>query len=306
MKRLAAIVIVLILVAAWREPVQASGNGITVSIPPAPIRAAPGETMRIPFRVSNNDRERAVQFSIVQRALSLGDDGRIDVLPDPDPAFATLNLPTDEQTLDPGAYRDYTFDLTVPVLAPDMYLVGFLISIHNELVGDVNVQGRVATFATLDVPGVRDRRLHAELHLPGFRLGTSASGQVVLSNIGGASFSTWGEIDTGGSPPDRIPKTFLAAGHQRSIGVSTSTKWGIGRKQVSISVYHNITDSQTGVDKVTATVWFVHPAYIAEGATLLLAGALACIEWLRRRRARSLRFHPIPLPVEHQKRSDAA
>jgi hypothetical protein len=306
MKRLVAISIVLITVAAWHAPAYASGNGITVSIPPAPIRAAPGEMAQIPLRISNNDGEHAVQFSIVQRALSLGDDGRIDVLPAPDPAFAAINLPPDEQTLDPGTYRDYMFALTVPTLAPDMYLIGLLISIHNEHVGDVSVQGQVATFATLDVPGVRDRRLHAELHLPSFRLGTSTSGSAVLSNIGGASFNAWGEIETGGSPPVRIPNTFLAAGRQRSIAVSTSSKWGIGRMQVTVRIFHNITDSQTGVDTVSATVWFVHPAYIAEGVTILVAGALAGIEWLRRRQARKRQVSPVRLPVERDKRSDAA
>jgi hypothetical protein len=306
MKRLAAIVIVLIAVAAWPAPARAGGNGITVSIPPAAIHAAPGEIAQIPVRISNNDREHAIQFSIVQRALSLGDDGRIDVLPDPDPAFATLNLPAGEQTLGPGAYRDYTFDLTVPSLAPDMYLIGLLISIHNEQVGAVSVQGQVATFATLDVPGVRDRRLHLELHLPGFRLGTSATGQAVLANVGGASFNAWGEINTGGSIPERIPNTFLAVGHQRSVAVTTSSKWGIGREHVTVSIYHNITDSQTGVETVSVAIWFVHPAYIAEAVTLLLAGGLACIEWLRRRRARSPRRNPVPLRWEPGQRSDAA
>ncbi len=306
MKRLVAIAIVLITIAAWPAPAHAGNNGITVSLPPAAIRAEPGVVAQIPLRVSNNNVDFAVRFSIVQRALSLGDDGRIEVLAEPDPAFATLSLPADEQTLDPGTYRDYVFDFTVPPLAPDMYLIGLLVTIHNEQWGAVTVQGQVATFATLDVPGVRDRRLHAELHLPGFRLGTSASGQAVLSNIGGASFQTWGEIDAGGGIPERIPKTFLAAGHQRSLDVSTSAKWGIGRKDVTISVYHNITDSQTGVDTVTSTVWFVHPSYIAEAITMLLAGALACIEWLRRWRARSRRVAPISLPVNDHERLDAA
>jgi hypothetical protein len=75
---------------------------------------------------------------------------------------------------------------------------------------------------------------------------------------------------------------------------------------VTVRVFHNITDSETGADTMTATVWFVHPAYIAEGVTLLLAGGLACIEWLRRRRAGFRLFKPTPLPVEHEKRSDAA
>lgn len=306
MKRLVAIAIVLITVTAWPAPAHAGDNGITVSLPPAAIRAEPGALAQIPLRVSNNNRDSALRFSIVQRALSLGDDGRIDVLAEPDPAFATLSLPTDEQTLDPGTYRDYVFDFTVPPLAPDMYLIGLLLTIHNEQWGAVTVQGQVATFATLDVPGVRDRRLHAELHLPGFRLGTSASGQAVLLNIGGASFQVWGEIDTGRGIPERIPKTFLAAGHQRSLDVSTSAKWGIGRKNVTISVYHNITDSQTGVNTVTSTVWFVHPSYIVEAITILLAGALAAIEWLRRWRARSRRAAPISLPVADHERLDAA
>jgi hypothetical protein len=75
---------------------------------------------------------------------------------------------------------------------------------------------------------------------------------------------------------------------------------------VTISVYHNITDSQTGVDTVTNTVWFVHPSYIAEAITIMLAGALACIEWLRRWRARSRRVAPISLPSDDHEQLDAA
>ena len=306
MKHLAIAAVMLSAVALWPAPARAAGNGITVSIPPAAIRAAPGETAHIPLRISNNDPDHAIRFSIVQRALALGDEGRVEVLANPDPAFASLNLPAGDEVLEPSAYRDYVFDMTVPSLAPDMYLIGLLVSIHNEQPGAVSVQGQVATFATLDIPGVRDRRLHAELHLPEFRFGTSAAGQVVLSNVGGASFNTWGEIDAGGAQPERIDKTFLAAGHQRSLAVSTSSHWGIGRKDVTVSVFHNITDSQTGVDTVTATVWFVHPAYIAEGVALLVAGALASIEWLRRRRARHVRRTPIPFRFEPPGRRDAA
>ncbi len=306
MKRLLAVAVALITIAVCPAPTHATGNGITVSLPPQAIRAAPGEVAQIPLRVSNNDSERAVHFSIVQRALALGNEGRIDVLPDPDPAFASLILPADEQTLDPVGYRDYAFDFTVPALAPDMYLIGLLINVRNEADGNVIVQGQVATFATLDVPGVRDRRLLAELHLPGLRFGTTASGQAVLSNVGGASFNVWGEIATGGSLAERVPKTFLAAGHQRSLAVSTGAKWGLGRKEVKVNVFHNITDSQTGVDTVSATVWFVHPSYIAEGITLLLAGGLASIEWLRRRLRRSRPSNMRRLPTEGWKRSDAA
>jgi hypothetical protein len=309
MKALAvAVALTFVAAAASLPAARADSGGITVSISSDPIRAAPGETVHIPLRVSNNEAAQPVHFTIAQRALSLDDEGRINVLEHTDPAFAALNVPGDEQTLDPGTYRDYAFELQVPPLAPDMYLIGLLVSVRNETVGAVNLQGEVATFATLDVPGARDRRLHAELHLPGFHLGSSTSGQAVLSNVGGASFNVWGEIDAGGGQRDRVGKTFLAAGRQRSVPVSTSTKWGVGRKRVTLNVYHNITDSQTGVDTVTATVWLLHPAYIAEAVTVLLAASLVFIEWLlRRRRARRERLSaPTPLPQDRRDQSNVA
>jgi hypothetical protein len=303
----AAVALTLVSMATSLAGARAEGGGITVSIPPAAIRAAPGETAHIPLRVSNNDSTHVIHFIIAQRALSLRDDGRIEVLPDADPAFATLDLPGEEQTLDPGSYRDYEFELQVPPLAPDMYLIGLLVSVRGETIGAVNVQGQIATFATLDVPGVRDRRVYAELRLPGFHIGPSTSGEVVLSNVGGSSFNVWGEIDTGGAQRDRIASTFLAAGRQRSVPLSTSAKWGLGRERVTINIYHNISDSQTGADTVTATVWLIHPAYIAEAATILLAGSLALIEWLRRRRARRQQPSvPMPFPHDRRDRSDVA
>jgi hypothetical protein len=292
----AAAALTLVAAATSLAAARADSGGITVSVSPDAIRAAPGDVVQIPLRVSNNETVQPVHFTIAQRALSMEDEGRITVLADADPAFAALNVPGDEQTLDPGMYRDYDFELQVPALAPDTYLIGLLVSVRSETVGAVNVQGQVATFATLDIPGLRDRRLHAELHLPGFHLGSSTSGQAVLSNVGGSSFSVWGEIDAGGGQRDRVGKTFLAAGRERSVPVSTSAKWGFGRNHVTLNVYHNITDSQTGVDTVTATVWLIHPAYIAEGVTVFLAASLALIEWLlRRRRARRERFSALTL-----------
>lgn len=309
MKALAvAVALTFVAIAASLAVARADGGGITVSISPDPIRAAPGEIVHIPLRVGNNETARPAHFTIAQRALSLDDEGRITVLEHTDPAFAALNVPGDEQTLGPGAYRDYDFAFQVPPLAPDTYLVGLLVSVRNEMVGAVNLQGQVATFATLDVPGERDRRLHAALHLPGFHLGSSTSGQAVLSNVGGSSFNVWGEIDTGGGQRERIGKIFLAAGRQRSAPVSASAKWGLGRKRVTLNVYHNITDSQTGVDTVTATVWLIHPAYVAEAVTALLAASLVLIEWLlRRRRARRERLSaPTPWPHDRRDQSNVA
>ena len=308
MKALALAVALAFVAAVTSLPTARAESGITVSISPDPIYAAPGEMVHIPLRVSNNESVQPIHFTITQRALSLEDEGRITVLDYADPAFAALGLPADEQAIDPGTYRDYEFELQVPQLAPDTYLIGLLVTVRNDTVGSVNLQGQVATFAMLDVPGARDRRLSAELHLPGFHLGTSTAGQAVLSNVGGASFNVWGEIDAGSGTAARVGKTLLASGRQRTLPVSTSAHWGLGREQVKVTVYHNITDSQTGVDTMTATVWLIHPSYIAEAVTVLLAGALALIEWLlRRRRARRARMStPMQLPENRPGQSRAA
>ena len=308
MKALAVAVVLAFVAAAASLPVAHAESGITVSISPEPIHAAPGDLVHIPLRISNNESDDPAHITITQRALSLQDEGLITVLDDPDPAFAGLALPIDEQTIDPGTYRDFVFDLQVPPLAPDTYLIGLLISVRSDATSSVNLQGQVVTFAALDIPGARDRRLHTELHLPGFHLGTSTGGYAVLSNVGGASFNVWGEISAGSGTAARVGKTLLAAGRQRTLPVSTSARWGIGREQVKVTVFHNITDSQTGVDTLTATVWIIHPSYIAEAITILIAGTLALIEWLlRRRRARRARMSaPTALPQDRPGRSRAA
>lgn len=309
MKALAVAVVLAFVAAAVSLPAAHAESGITVSISPEPIHAAPGEVVHIPLRVSNNGSADPAHITITQRALSLQDQGLITVLDDPDPAFAGLALPAGEQTIDPGTYRDFVFDMQVPPLAPDTYLIGLLISVRSEATSSVNLQVQVVTFATLDIPGARDRRLQAKLHLPGFHLGTSTSGQAVLSNVGGSSFSVWGEIDAGSGTTARVGKTLLAAGRQRTLPVSTSARWGIGREQVKVTVFHNIADNQTGVDTMTATVWLIHPSYIAEAITILLAGTLALIEWLlrRRRSARPARMSaPTAMPQDRADRSRAA
>lgn len=304
----AAVALTFIALAASPAPAYADGGGVTISIPPAPIRAAPGETLHIPLRVSNNDSARGIHFSIAQRALSLGDNGQITVLAEADPAFSSLDLPADEQALEPLSYRDYEFELLVPPLAPDIYLIGLLVSVRNDTTSTVNVQGQLATFATLDVPGERDRRVQVALHLPGIHFGSSASGEAVLSNVGGSSFNVWGEVDSGGAQRTRITNTFLATGRQRAVAVSVSAKWGLGRKRVTLDIYHNISDSQTDVDTVTATVWLIHPAYIAGAVTILLAASLAAVKWLRRRyHARRLRrSDPTPWPEDRRDQSNVA
>lgn len=259
-------------------PAVAQGTGaVGVSVPTDPVQARPGERVQLPLRITNPSDQR-LQVRVEQRALTVGSEGRVELLDGPDPRWRSqLVLPLEPLDIPAQGYRDLALPLDTPHLAPDTYLVGILVT---PLVADpgVRVVNAVGAYIPVDVPGPRDRRLHATLATPSVVWGGTADVAVAVRNTGASSLYFWGEHGR-----TRIEKMLLPTQQHRTIPVSIHQRFGIGRQRLSVRLYYNRTDAQVSQITLTRTVIFVHPAYPAVAAGLL-AAALA--RRLRRRQPR--------------------
>jgi len=158
--------------------------------------------------------------------------------------------------------------------------------------GQVHIIGAVGGLFVVEVPGPRDRRLSAWLDLPRSALSSTVTGRVHVRNVGRSSLYFWAEDRTSIAPggqagDDRVKRTFLPAGRQRSFPV-TVTANGLGRAHVTVAVFHNRADSEVVQDLLAGDVWLLPPPYLIGGGGLLglLAVGLLLLILLRRRRRR--------------------
>ena len=279
-----SIVVVLSTTVAGAAP-----RSIGVSVPADPIPAIPGRWVALPLRVTNPGAT-PVAVHIEQRALELGDNGRISVLTGPDPSWAPqLQVPPGPVDVPAQGYAEVSLNLRVPNLAPDTYLVGFLVTPMVPQSG-IQVVNAIGTYFAVDIPGPRDRRIAASLHAPAFVWGNSAQATVTVSNIGHSSVSFWGEAGS-----QRVLKTFLPSAHHRSVTVATSSHFGLGKQTVTVHLFYNgTTDAQVREVTVSGTTWFVAPLYpiVAAGLVLVVLAVVA----VRRRIPRTM-TRPTAVPV---------
>ncbi|MGH9013411.1 MAG: hypothetical protein ACRDZ1_05685 [Acidimicrobiia bacterium] len=282
-----------------QEQPPAPGSDLSVGVPPDPVIVNRGETATQLVRVSNRGKaELSVEFH--QRAISLGDDGAVRILDHPDPVWEQrVKLPSGVQVIPAEGYQEYDVELSVPDnAAPDVYLVGFLVTPVVSAPGRVRVINEIGSFLTIDVPGKRDWRLEADLDLPTFVLGSQASGEIDVRNIGRSSLQFWGDITKRISPwgvvdQDRIdPKLYLPAGKERAVPISASPRWGIGIVNVPVRVsYPSGTNGATSNEiLITKRVIVIHPLWVV-ALGLLLLGLVVYI-WRRLRRRRRARKPP--------------
>jgi hypothetical protein len=273
------------------------GNDLSVGVPPDPVVANPGETVTQLVRVSNRaTAELSVEFH--QRAMLLGDDGAVTMLDKPDPVWGQrVKLPGGVQTIPAEGHKEYDVEITMPDdAAPDVHLVGFLVTPVVRAPGQVRVINEIGSFLTIDVPGKRDWRLDADLDLPSFVIGSDATGEIDVRNVGRSSLQFWGDITKRISPwgavdQDRIdPKLYLPAGKERSVEVSASPKWGIGIVNVPVRVsYPSGTNGTTSKEiLLTKRVVVIHPLWLVALAVTVLM--LLAYTWRRVRRRRKSRL----------------
>jgi len=149
---------------------------------------------------------------------------------------------------------------------------------------------QIGSFLTLDVPGPRLRLLTGHLHLPSFVLGSKASGEMRVTNLGHAAVTMWGENDTTSSPggvfqQERLGPSLLPVGRSRSLAVTGKPRWPIGIVTVTARVtYPGRTAAETRQLVLTRRVIVISP-WVPAAVGGLIALLIAAV-WRRRRRRR--------------------
>jgi len=262
-------------------------RALAVSVPADPVPARAGGVARTLIRVVNPN-DFAVTVVIRSRTLALGDNGKVSIGSGADPRWAgRVRFPRTPLRIPAQSYRNVPLSISVPHLSPDLYFVGFLVTPVATGGGSITVVNQIGSFLTLDVPGPRLRLLTGHLHLPTFVLGSEASGEMRVTNLGHASVTMWGENDTTSAPggafqQQRLGPSLLPVGRSRSIAVSGKPRWPVGIVTVTTRVtYPGRTAAETREIVLTRRVIVVSPWVLAAlgGLIVLIAAA-----WWRRRR----------------------
>ena len=266
-------------------------RALAVSVPADPVPAKVGGVARTLIRVVNPN-DFAVTVVIRSRTLALGDDGKVTVGSGPDPRWAgRVRFPGAALRIPAQSFRNVPLAIRVPHLSPDLYFVGFLVTPVATEGGSIKVVNQIGSFLTLDVPGPRLRLLTGHLYLPSFVLGSRASGDVRVTNLGHASVTMWGENDTTSSPggvyqQERLGPSLLPVGRSRSIAVTGKPRWPVGIVTVTTRVtYPGRTAAATRKLVLSRRVVVVSPW--VPGAVGGLIGLPLATFWWRRRRRRS-------------------
>jgi hypothetical protein len=282
LRHLVAAALTALSLTAWVPSATASDRGggprsLAVSVPPEPTPIEPGARGSIPVRVVNPGA-RQVTVTIAGRGVELGDNGAVRMAPGPDPQWNGLvSIPEGRVSVAARSYVDVPITVRMPADAPpDLYFVGFLVTPEPGSSGDVQVVNQIGSFVTVDVPGPRDRRLEAELLLPGLSFGRRATGSIEVENVGPASVQFWGE--TGTAPEDRLDRMLLPAGRTRSIEVHTSSpRYLVGFVTTTARLVHpGRTDAQTLEILLTDRTFVISPLVF-----LALAPVLLVVLWWR-------------------------
>jgi hypothetical protein len=277
-----------------------AGRTIAVSVPPDPVSMSPGSTGIVNLRVVNPGRKR-VRVNVVGRGLTLGNEGKVSINKGPDPLWANrVRFPSKPFTVPAQGFKDLKVRVSVPKsLHPDLYFLGFVVTPVPSANPGVTVINQIGGFFTIDIPGPRDRRLAADLELPGFSIlgvhlyvGSVLNGTLHVHNIGHAAVRFWGETDstaTGGSPGQlRLPLSLVPSLRERTFVVSSRPGWPIGfvHTQVRI-VYPSTTEKTTSEILFTNSELVINPLVFVVLGILVLFAIWRRVLARRRRRRRS-------------------
>ena len=275
-------------VAAPASP-GAGSRSLAVSVPPDPVRIAPGARARTSIRVVNPGRS-AVTVVVRGHGAALGDDGRIAMTAGGDPGWqGRQSFSARPLTIPARGYRDVPVAIRVPArVAPDLYFVGFLVTPLATGQGDVHVLNQIGSFVTVDVPGPRERRLQAVLHVHGVTLGSQASGTLQVANVGRAAVRFWGENDvraSGGSPrQQRLQPSLVPVRRSRAFVVAGGSSWPVGMVTMTVHiVYPARTEAATRQIVLRKRVLVIHPWVVPAAIGLSVVVPLLLIRRRRRR-----------------------
>jgi hypothetical protein len=273
-------------------------RSIAVSVPPDPVSLGPGQVGIVQLRVVNPG-PTPVRVKVTGRGLTLGDEGEVTINGGPDPVWGDeVHFPSGPFTIPAQGFKNLAVKVHTPSsLQPDLYLIGFVVTpIPNQTTG-VTVINQIGGFFTIDIPGPRDRRLAADLELPGWSIlglhvfvGSDLNGTLHVHNIGQAAVRLWGETDTtttGGSPGQmRIPMSLVPSLRERTFVVVAKPAWPIGFIHIQARIVYPTTTETTTTEIVfTRSVLVIDPLVLVILAILLVAVIWWRVRAGRRRRA---------------------
>src|SRR5439155_8538712 len=291
--------------AADPSPSPSVERSIAVSVPPDPVSLRPGQVGVVQLRVVNPGTT-PVRVKVTGRGLTLGDEGEITINDGPDPLWGDkVHFPSGPFTIPAEGFKNLAVKVHTPSsLQPDLYFLGFVVTpIPNPTTG-VTVINQIGGFFTIDIPGPRDRRLAANLELPGWSIlglhvfvGSDLIGTLHVHNVGQAAVRFWGETDTtttGGSPGQmRIPISLVPSLRERTFVVAGKPAWPIGFVHIQVRVvYPTTTESTTTEILFTRSVLVIDPRTLVVLAVLVLVVIWRRVRAGRRRRAATRREDP--------------
>jgi hypothetical protein len=286
-----------------------AGRSIAVSVPPEPVSLSPGKTGIVRLRVVNPGHTR-VRVSVVGRGLTLGNEGKVAINKGPDPLWANkTHFPQKPFNVPAQGYKDLKVRVHVPrSLSPDLYFLGFVVTPIPNANKGITVINQIGGFFTIDIPGPRDRRLTADLELPGFSIlgmhlyiGSELNGTLHVHNVGHAAVRFWGETDstaTGGSPGQlRIPVSLVPSLLERTFVVSSKPGWPIGFVHTQVRIVY-----PTTTEKTTSEILFSRSNLVINPLVFVVLGILVLVVIWRRVLSRRRRRSAVPGTVTAPRR----
>jgi hypothetical protein len=295
---------------ALAAPELSETVGLAVSTQPEPMEAAAGTTVDTWLVLANTG---AQPLEVRVRAVRLvpQDDGRLQVVDEPDPLWTGRVRLAATTTVPPKTRKRLPVQLDVPAESlPDLYLVGLLVVpiTPDRPAGQVTVRGRILAVLTIEVPGPRERKLTVDLgKLPRLRIGHSIAGHLTIRNIGDATAQTRGQVRVDSATDGANHAVIAATGErQRLMPAGTSRefdytwrtdRWFTLARPTALVTYGN---GGPGLAEVIATgppVLLLSPGLVVLIAALVTAAAAAIWRLIRRRRGTRL-----PLPAHRRSR----
>lgn len=285
---------------------------LTVSTPADPLPARPGAVLRTWLRISNNGTS-PLPVTISPASVQLADNGATHLSPQEDARFAgRITLGAASTTLAANSFTDVPVKISVPnALAPDTYVLGFLIS-PTVTGGTVRVVNQVGALIAIDLPGPRDRRLEATLVDPTrFALTSQPTLTVRARNIGRSAleFTSETTIDgLGTAVPANIRRKplLLPPGRYRDIEAKWQSQSGVGIYRVHVRLVYHRTESQTAQQSLAYTMVVLSPLALAVLVTLLLAIGAGLTLWRRSHRQSHSRAATTRTPPPVHRHTDRA
>lgn len=229
-------------------------------------------------------------MTILPATVKLGNNGVSGFVNEPDPLFGNaVTFSTSNAIVPANGYIQVDLTVKIPKsITPDVYILGFLVT-PKATGNSVRIVNQIGALISLDVPGVRDRRLAASFTNPPWII---FSDQPSLSfrakSVGKSALEFTSEDSISGPTPvspvdSRHDPLLLPAGLYRDVTVSWSVPWGFGVNTITTRLLYPKSQASNAEIVLTRTVVVITPLVLAIVGGILLIIALVTTFLIRRR-----------------------